>query len=81
MTDLEPVHQYLDMKISCDQAKKTLHLSQEVYTKKILIYFDLKSCHAVSTSMKHTSLSFVKATEASDYTTIKWYGPAIGSLI
>ena len=27
MTDLEPVHQYLDMEVSYDQAKKTLHLS------------------------------------------------------
>ena len=69
------------MEISCDQAKKTLHLSQEVYTKKMLIHFNSKSYHDVSSPMKHTSLNFVKATKASDHITIKWYAPAIKSLI
>ena len=47
----------------------------------MLIYFNLKSCHAVSTLIECTSLSFVKVIKTSNHTTIKWYVPAIESLI
>ena len=47
----------------------------------MLIHFNLENCHAVSTPMEHTSLSFVKTTEALNHTTIEWYAPAIESLI
>ena len=47
----------------------------------MLIYFNLKNCHAVSTLMKYTSLNFIKAIKAPDHITIEWYTLVIKSLI
>lgn len=78
---MNSVQQYLDMKVMWNLIKKTLSLSQAVYTKKMLIKYNMKNCCVISMSMKQILSNFTKSTEASDNNIIDWYALTIESLI
>ena len=64
MTDLGPLHNFLGLEIACNLTKRTLHLSQTHYLKKIIATYKMELCNPAMTPadphvrLENSSLNF-----------------------